>query len=47
MGGFKQLFKVRKPGNGGAFQAKVEAAGKVAVKVVSKVNKLVRSSVKI
>lgn len=26
--GFKQLFKVRKPGNGSAFEKQVEAAGK-------------------
>ena len=45
--GFKELFKVRKPGNGGAFEKKVQSAGKVAVKVTSKVNKLVKTSVKI
>jgi len=47
MAKFRSLFKVRKPGNGGAFQAKVQAAGKKALKVVAKVNKLVKSSVKI
>jgi len=44
---FRGMFKVRKPGNGKAFESKVAAAGKVAVKVVTKANKLVRSAVKV
>ncbi len=44
---FRGLFKVRKPGNGGVFESKVQSAGKKAINVVNKVNKLVKSSVKI
>jgi hypothetical protein len=33
---FRGLFKVRKPGNGNAFQKKAEAAGKAKVTVTNK-----------
>jgi len=40
MGGFKSLFKIRKPGNGSVFEARVKAASKssVAKKFPSKDN---------
>lgn len=31
MSGFRELFKVRKPGHGGAFEKKVAAAGKKVI----------------
>lgn len=36
MGKFRDLFKVRKPGHGDAFQKKVEAAGRAALNVINK-----------
>ena len=36
--GFRDLFKVRQPGNGDAFQKKAEAAGKKKINIPSKDN---------
>lgn len=38
MAGFRSLFKVRNPGNGDAFQKKVEAAGKKSIPITNKGN---------
>lgn len=34
--GFRSMFKVRKPGNGDAFQKKAEAAARAKVSVINK-----------
>lgn len=34
--GFKNLFKVRKPGNGNAFQKKAEAATRAKISITDK-----------
>jgi hypothetical protein len=34
--GFRELFKVRKPGNGDAFQKKAEAATRAKISITSK-----------
>lgn len=36
--GFKSLFKVRKPGNGDAFQKKAEAAARAKIEITNKGN---------
>ena len=36
--GFRSLFKVRRPGNGDAFQKKAEAAGRAKIDIANKGN---------
>lgn len=36
MGGFKSLFKVRRPGHGGAFQKKAENAARAKISIANK-----------
>jgi len=40
MGGFRSLFKVRKPGNGDAFQKKAESAGRAKLSITNKASKV-------
>ena len=44
---FRSMFKVRKPGNGKAFEDKVKSAGKQSPKVVTKSNEYKKSSVSV
>ncbi len=40
MAGFRSLFKVRKPGNGDAFQKKAERAARAKISITNKGNKV-------